>query len=321
MAPPPDHALVTITEQHRDSIVRYRRWLERRSIDSLKQFLNRLGSGVPQTVEGALGEAVAWNWLAPRCERISLYEVPGTGGPDFLCESSGERFLVEVTTITRETTTRRSGLSESPDQRFGTYGSIMRAIKKKADKKAAQVAGYELPVLVFVVTLHYQASVLCLSCLHVEQLLIGSTGFGITIDAKRGEAVGKPYSTAALDHPVFFGEGTTTPARRHISGILLGGFGLVPPKCVVKGVVHPDPVRPIDIACLPDLRWCMLEPWPSIDGTLGVTWRYGNGAPADDATVRAAVSARQRAEVMRTERGRTLLEYLDRRASAGDLLG
>jgi hypothetical protein len=268
-------------ERYREAIVAYRKWLEWHNASACERFLQRIGSTQESWVEGALGEALAWNWLQPRSSDIRWNEDEGEGGVDFLCVSDGRTYYVEVATLTTEVITKETGLTELPGAGAQSYRAATRAVMRKVISKAEQAGGLDKPYLLFIPIVHFQASAITLSTRHLEQILVGSTGVGGAFDPAVGAVVGDLYSMAMLDCPCFFRPGTLEPIRRHMSAVLVGGFGLVPPDCKVGGVLHPDPLRPFDRACLPDGCLGRLDPWPPADG-LRIVWERADGTPCDD---------------------------------------
>ncbi len=219
--------------------------------------------------------------VQPRSSDVRLNEDEGEGGVDFACSSDGRAYYVEVSTLTTEIVTRETGLPELPSAGASSYRPATRAVMRKVQGKAVQAAGLDKPYLLFIPILHFQASAITLSTSHLEQILVGSTGVGAAFDPAAGAVVGDLRSVAMLDYPCFFRPRTLEPIRRHMSALLVGGFGLVPPDCTVGGVLHPDPLRPFDRACLPDACFGRLDPWPPADG-LRIVWELADGTRCDD---------------------------------------
>ena len=293
-------------ELYRDAIVAYRKWLERQSTLPCERFIQRLDSAQEPRVEGALGEALAWNWLQPRSSAIRLNEDQVRGGVDFACASDGRAYYVEVSTLTTEIVTKETGLPELPSAGAKSYRPATRAVMRKVQGKAEQAAGLDKPYLLFIPILHIQASAITLSTAHLEQVLVGSTGVGGAFDRAAGAVVGGLHSVAMLDYPCFFRPGTVEPIRRHMSAVLVGGFGLVPPDCTVGGVLHPDPLRPFDRACLPDACFGRLDPWPPAD-RLRIVWERADGTRCDDEAERERRSKEAEARLRKAGLG----PYLD----------
>ncbi len=176
-------------------------------------------------------------------------------------------------------------------------------------------AGLDKPYLLFIPILHFQASAITLSTRHLEQILLGSTGFGGAFDRAAGAVVGDLHSVAMLDYPSFFRPETLEPIRRHMSAVLVGGFGLVPPDCIVGGVLHPDPLRPFDRACLPDACFGRFDPWPSSD-RLRIVWERADGTRCDDEAERERRLKEAEARLRRAGHGQLAREIKQRTASS-----
>jgi hypothetical protein len=58
-------------------------------------------------------------------------------------------------------------------------------------------------------------------------------------------------------------------ARSSVSGLLLCGFGILPPR--VLGILHPNPARPFDRNLLSDVPFCEVA-IDSASGTLSTHW-------------------------------------------------
>jgi hypothetical protein len=267
-------------EAYREAIVQYWKWLDPIRPVACARFLDRLKDGADDSAkEGAVGEAVAWNWLEPRCSAIHLNESDSVGGVDFKCESPAGSFFVEVTTITVATASDKTGLHHHPIGKGAKfYGTATTAVKSEILSKSRQVSGLGDPLLVFVVTLHFEVSALAFETFHLEELLVGSHRIQVPINLTTGDS-GEIEDVVSFDHPLFFQSRTLTPLRRHISGVLLGGFGLREP--VVRGVLHPDPLRPFSVRCLPDTCFGSIRPWPATD-TTAVVWQTADGTLCDE---------------------------------------
>lgn len=272
-------------DAYREEIVEYRKWLDHKSTSACKRFLDRIGNTNAATEQGALGEALAWNWLERRSSEIHLHEHESEGGVDFVCTHAAGKYYVEVSMLTTETVTKETGLQEFPDQGAQSYGDMTRAVMRKVISKAKQAGGHDKPYLLFLPTVHFQASALTLSTHHLQHILVGHTGIGGRFDPEGGAVVGDLHHMAMLDSPAFFKPRTLEPIRRHMSAVLLGGFGFKRPECVVRGLLHPDPLRPFDRACLPDTCFGRLDPWLPMNG-LQIVWERGDGTPCDDESER-----------------------------------
>lgn len=226
-------------------------WLALQNSTTAKGWGRRLNADNDATVEGAVAEAVAWDFLYNRVDRITLHEDPSAGGPDFLCEKNG-LFLVEVTNIATSTTAQRTGLHPAQEG-FGYYATLTNQLVNEVQTKAAKAAGLVHPLVLLATTLHFDASALCVNKHHLEELLLGSGGVGSSIDLTTGDSRGGLYEYVSFDRTAFSRCDSLDDARRNISALLVGGFGLRPPAANVAGVLHPNPVRPFDPNMLGDI--------------------------------------------------------------------
>jgi hypothetical protein len=267
-------------DAYRESIVAYRKWLEGQRVEACKRYLDRLADPNDGREEGAVCEAVAWDWLASRC-RVTLFESETDGGPDFRCHCKAGDFLVEVGALTIDAGSTATGLDH--DARTGPkhYSTATRAIKARVMKKAEQIGKQGLPAIVFVPTLHFEISAVATSTHHLEELLIGATVISGVYDHDTGTVEMAESEVATLDHPLFMQSRTGMPLRRNISAVVVGGFGPLPPQCVVRGVLNQNAIRPFDPMCLPDLCCGRIEPWPP-GKSVSVAWQLANGQLCDD---------------------------------------
>jgi len=296
---------------YRAAIVAYRKWLESQSTSACKRFLTRIASQDERLSEGALGEALAWNWLEPRTDKVQLNEDESTGGPDFVCACEDRSYLVEVSTLTTDAVANATALPEFPTLGPRWYRSLTRAILRKVIHKSPQASDLDLPYVLFIPTVHFQASTILVSTAHLEHILVGSTGIGGAFDPVDG-VIGNLQNVATLDHPCFFETRTLHPTRRHMSAVLVGGFGFVPPDCTIGGVLHPDPIRPFAPICLPDTCLGRLEPWPPANG-LRVVWELADGTRCDDEAEREKRTQRSEMNLRRAGFGPFLHELADER--------
>lgn len=241
------------------SIGAYASWLDREDFDAAGLWAKRLKSKGLAHVEGAVAEAVAWDFLSHRVDEIR----PGSiseGGPDFRCVRNGRTFFVEVTNLSRALVTKRTGLTEEVDG-AQTYGDLTGLIKQEVKSKAGRASNLGAPHLVFVTTLHGMASQVCVDRAHVAHVLHSTTGIGGSFDAERGEIVGPLREFTRMELSAFTQAFTVDPARRNVSAVLVGGFGTYPDVRVL-GVRHPDPVHSFDPALFEDVPFFEFTTWP-----------------------------------------------------------
>lgn len=237
-------------------VVEHRSWLS--SFDG--QYLRNWEKLLKADDEAALSEAVVRREL----ERWGVAVEPNeelTGAeqrPDFHCRKEDFCFNVEVTCISIEKATAETGLVEGR-RGASSYEPLNDAVFNACKGKARQCGDCEDPTLVAVVTFHSTASMICLSRPHVNMLLTGETKIAWDINVEIGQAVGDPYQITELRSATFLRPDPANEvgyARSSVSGLLLVGAGVAPPRAV--GVLHPNPVRRFEHAALPDVPFCEL---------------------------------------------------------------
>jgi len=195
-----------------------------------------------------------------------------TQRPDYLCFIRDHRFYVEVTCISKDVATAKTGI---PDEPHGLTGCqpLTDSIFGKCRGKARQCGNLDVPALIAVGTFHTFAAMLSFTKPCVNSVLTGKTGLGWTMDTHTGKKVDDGCVVTELDSAAFLCCDETQEigyARSSISGLLLCGLGSEPIR--ILGILHPNPARPFDPAVLPQVEFGELV----VDGTLGelrVMWR------------------------------------------------
>ena len=255
------------------SLLVYGRWLNAQNSNSAKRWSKQVDAGQ----EGAIAEAVVFSWLVDRVDQIAHGDPPGVSAPDFVCTVGDQRFYLEVTNISESSVENRTGLKDEK-KGFGFYRPLTGAITSAVGDKAGQFKSFDFdaPFVVFVSTLQFSASCACVERSHLEDLLTGSQHIAWDFDSSTGEAVGEPRAATKLRDSVFVrfpkivGAGIQA-ARRHVSAVVVGGFGVAPPSPPVYGVLHPEPLFQFNSAVLPEVPFGTLYPWPS-KGHFAVRW-------------------------------------------------
>ena len=154
-----------------------------------------------------------------------------------------------------------------------SYPTLTRQMKEEVISKAEQfsAANLALPLIIFVSTLHRSASALCFQRRHVEELLCSERSVSWRVDLRTGEPVSDLFQSSDMRFSVATRERSVQETRRHISAVVAAGFGFLPPKAVVRGVLHPTAIRPFDPRCLSDVEFCRFAEWP-VHEQLPVEW-------------------------------------------------
>ncbi len=260
-------------QAYRSSLSAYARWLQEHNLSAGQQWSNRLTNSEVAQVEGAVAEAVAWDFVACRVEHITLADDSGPNRtPDFLCCVGDNSFYVEVTNISSDKVTQVTGLDSNP--RGPSYYNPMNSqVKRELIDKSSQLSGLEEPVALFVTTLHFSASALCVSRTLMEWLLHSTPKLSLAWNAETGDAIGEPHEVVKFEDAAFTYKESIESARRHVSALIVGGFGFYPPDRNVLGIIHPEAVRPFEPKWLVDVPMCSFQEWPPRDGKpLAIRW-------------------------------------------------
>lgn len=265
------------------SLTTFAKWLETENGTTAEQWSRKLKSSQSYQVEGAIAEAVIWDYISSRCDSARLAEDPGLGGVDFEFSVEGNQFLVEVTNISSEAATDATAMPDQEPFR-GNYCLLTKNIRQKVRNKLVQArAQSDRPLLVAVTTLHSNASRACVSRLAVEFALGSPPKITSKWNPQTGDSEGDLYQSTDLSQSVFLsprpvmgpdGEPIAQAKYQPISGFLLGGFGLNPSNVRVFGALNPEAIRPFDPKLLPDVPFCSFKEWPvttSIDFTWTIT--------------------------------------------------
>ncbi len=108
--------------------------------------------------EGAISEAVIFNWLCQNNLNPEIKEDVSEGGTDFLCSYNQKyNFTVEVTCLKREELAKSTGLCF---QKFGGFKMPTKQIRTKISNKTKQLSGEKIPSVLAVTSLHDAAPIL-----------------------------------------------------------------------------------------------------------------------------------------------------------------
>jgi hypothetical protein len=166
-------------------------------------------------------------------------------------------------------------LAHLPGGKAENYAPLNREIFSACREKTPQCANLPFATLLAVGTFHWQASCLCVEKHHLRDILTGTRLITQKVDMRTGNAVGEIYETTSLERAAFVRPDPQEDmafARLPVSGILICGFAVQPPK--VYGILHPTPARPFDRRLLPRIEFGRL----TIDcqsGTMSTEWDGG----------------------------------------------
>ena len=240
----------------------HRRWLS--TFDP--QYLTNWEKTLVGDEEAALAEAGVRRLLQSHGARVKPNEhlTGAEQRPDFYCHSKGSGFEVEVTHISIEKATTKTGLAHPPTPGFGGFSLLNDAISKACKGKARQCGGADCPTLLAVATFHCLASMICLQKHFVGMLLTGETMGALDIDLQTGRSVGGVYRRTELRSAAFVRPDESQDvafALSSISALLLCGLGaesqddqgVRSPRVI--GVLHPNAARPFNPGVLPHVKF------------------------------------------------------------------
>ena len=198
-----------------------------------------------------------------------------TRRPDFRCSSALEKFYVEVTCISKEMATAKTGI---PDEPHGVtpFRPLNDAVFAKCKGKASQCGNLDGPALLVVGTFHTFAAMASFDRPAVDWLLTGKPKMAWDIDMRTGKQVGDDYQVTELYSAAFLRPDKTQEvgfARSSLSGLLLVGLGSEPPRMI--GVLHPNPACPFDPSVLPQIEFGQVE-LDRQSRQMQVSWPGGN---------------------------------------------
>ncbi len=253
--------MADLTGAYSDTLADHRKWLSGFSDERrISQWERRL----KDQPEPAIVEACVRSYLASQVDSVEPAEDLASGGPDFRCRRGCQTFYVESTCLTVDSVTNATKLSPSASGQATNYGTLTDLVKGAVVDKAQQIASRkDAPGLLAIGTLHFQAAALCIKKHHIEAILTSTPFIACDFDPAVGEVVGEPYqavnlyNSAFIKPPLAISIDAFEHARRSISGVLICGFGSIPPQ--VLGALHPNACRPFDPNLLTKTCFCWLK--------------------------------------------------------------
>ena len=196
--------------------------------------------------EAARSEAVAYSFFKWHGYDIQVEETPNEGGVDFQIQAESTDFVVEVTSILRETYTEHSGMPERIIS--GSYGvnpyRVPHLIRSEVSSKARQMSGYDCP------------RILVITCEHPEYAyFLDKKAFGPAVlltSPPKIEIPGGNNVTDLADSLFFrFQNDRIVFCRESISAVLL--FYISKYYVQTTCLLHPQPVYNFSVDFLPSV--------------------------------------------------------------------
>jgi hypothetical protein len=270
--------MIDLLQAYHEVLDHHRRWY-----DSFEKYdhLARWEVLLVEQPEAAICEAMVREELERYVDVVYPFEDLGKGGPDFQCfqktPTGQSHFYVDACCMTIDALTNASGLPYRTPPGASSFAYITDKFKAEAQRKARQLSGLDAPGLVALATLHLEASAHCFTPHAAKQVLTSETLITQRLNTSTGEPIGDIYLSTDMRKAAFqridpASANGLADMRQSISGLLFCPFGYAGPY-KLHGVLHPNPVRPFDVAMLPRIPFAVLELDPEGQG-VGVSYRW-----------------------------------------------
>jgi hypothetical protein len=100
---------------------------------------------------------------------------------------------------------------------------------------------------------------------HIQEVLHSRSFITGHIDTRTGDSIGGVHVGVDFRHAAFTRTRSVIPARPHISGALIGPFGLAKSSIRVHGLLNPMAEYPIACGDFVDVPFCRFVHWPPGD--------------------------------------------------------
>ena len=199
--------------------------------------------------EAARAEAVVFSFFKWNGYDIRVEETGNEGGVDFRVQTESTDFVVEVTSILRETFTKHSGAPEKPISGKGYNTNLYEVadqILSRAARKAGQMSGYNCP------------RILVIACEHPEYVDVlhdkGAFGPKMFLTSPPKLEIPSGNNITDLKYSLFlrFENDRIVFCRKSISAVLLFYINKKTGSEIV-GLLHPKPAYNFSIEFLPSV--------------------------------------------------------------------
>ena len=250
-------------------------------VDNYVRFLEkeypRLAISYQQRLEvnptGGRAEAVTFHFLKTCVDEVKINEHPRDGGTDFLCKTGDSEFIAEVTSITTDTVTKKSGLKDDLTEgtTVQTFSPITQKLCDTVNSKESQMSKYNYPGILVIASDHPLADTL-FDPFDAQRLLVGDMKIGFSIATERQEMQERSTTNVTeLKYSCFLQVNQDWDVcNRSISAVLL--FHISGASAFILGILHPDPIHNFSPKLLSSIPFIRLKKWPPEDSILGVEW-------------------------------------------------
>lgn len=249
------------------SVERYRALLRSAlGARQLARFDSRLSD--EQCEAGAAFEAVVFSVAGSLGWNPAIHEVPGRGGPDFICSTANGRvdFMLEATCLDAGAQADRIMVPHPlpVDDRAHTYSISMdqKKIRGVIRSKSVQLGGHPMPRVLAVGSFHSHANAVlgdhgCWHLLLSDHLSEKRLGFCPDSKDYPSEEPDGRREYAFFQWTISRG---WEPLSLPVSAVLQ--VAVLVSRCALCGVLHPAPARPLDPVALAPVPIVRLTSWP-----------------------------------------------------------
>jgi hypothetical protein len=226
-------------------------------------------------------EAVVFAWAQAMGFNSRVHETTESGGIDFYCEPvAGAPFLLEVTSLERESTERQSGLGKDFEKMIDSmrpgqpvvaaFKLLTNAFSQRVWSKWKQFNKSDsIPRLLVIASEYSSMSAILLGKDAAIALLVGDAMWPLSGEGSYGDLALPPD----LLNSAFFKrdeEGRVTIQNSEFSAIVL--CRILSDQLKLVGILHPEPKFPLDLDCLPPIPFLKVREWPLRDGNISLDW-------------------------------------------------
>ena len=135
-----------------DLVDNYIQFLEKEYPSHVKSYRVRL----EDNRTGARAEAVTFHFFRSYVDEIKVNETRNEGGTDFLCKTGDSEFIAEITSISTESVTKKSGLKNELTEGITvqTISPITQKLCDTVNSKQCQMSKYNYPGILIIASDH-----------------------------------------------------------------------------------------------------------------------------------------------------------------------
>ena len=215
--------------------------------------------------EAARAEAVVFSFFKQNGYDIRIEETPYVGGVDFRVLTENSEFVVEVTSISQNTVTERSGVPTKLTSGQGYHSdryAVANRIRQEAFDQASQMSGYDCPAILVITSEHPEyADILKDKVTEFNPRMFMTGAPEIEMEYNTETHASRIVGNATrLKESLFFRfnrKGRIEFCREQMSAVLL--FYIHEKyEALIVGLLHPKPIYQFSHEILPSVRFVAL---------------------------------------------------------------